>query len=127
MRARKGKLKISFNSDMHHRHSIRLKKFDYSQEGMYFVTAGVDTRPTPTRLGDIMSAFKSITTTEYIKNVNENGGQPFEKRLWQRNYYEHVIRNNEELQTIREYILTNPAKWEQDQENPNNIGDMKSL
>jgi REP element-mobilizing transposase RayT len=44
----------------------------------------------------------------------------FEKRLWQRNYYEHVIRNEDELNRIREYVIENPANWDQDEENPAN-------
>ena len=38
--------------------------------------------------------------------------------VWQRNYYEHVIRDEEELGQVREYIVTNPAKWEQDAQSP---------
>jgi REP element-mobilizing transposase RayT len=40
------------------------------------------------------------------------------ERVWQRNYYEHVIRNEEELNRIRQYILENPMRWETDRENP---------
>ena len=39
-------------------------------------------------------------------------------KFWQRNYYEHVIRNEIELNTIREYIVNNLAQWEIDDENP---------
>ena len=38
--------------------------------------------------------------------------------VWQRNYYEHVIRNEDELDHIREYIIHNPKKWEFDRDNP---------
>ena len=38
--------------------------------------------------------------------------------VWQRNYYEHVIRNEDELKAIREYILSNPARWNEDENNP---------
>jgi hypothetical protein len=38
--------------------------------------------------------------------------------VWQRNYYEHVIRNEDELKAIREYILGNPARWDEDENNP---------
>ena len=38
--------------------------------------------------------------------------------VWQRNYYEHIIRNDDELNRIREYIINNPAKWDLDRENP---------
>ena len=48
----------------------------------------------------------------------------FSGRLWQRNYYEHVIRNEEELGRTREYIVYNPAKWQDDPENPSNRSDL---
>ncbi len=38
--------------------------------------------------------------------------------VWQRNYYEHIIRNENELNRIREYIINNPKKWEFDRDNP---------
>lgn len=63
--------------------------------------------------------FKTMTTNEYIRGVKNLGWEPFNKRLWQRNYYEHIIRNEESLQHIREYVHTNPLKWEEDQLHPN--------
>jgi REP element-mobilizing transposase RayT len=39
--------------------------------------------------------------------------------VWHRNYYEHVIRNENELNDVRQYIVDNPAKWDTDEENPN--------
>ena len=80
------------------------------------------TRPAPTEgttIGDIVGAFKSITTDQYINGVNTEDWQPFSSRLWQRNYYERVIRNEDELNEIRQYIIDNPAKWYTDEENPN--------
>ncbi len=74
---------------------------------------GAGTRPAPT-LGDMIGVFKSITTNEYIRNVKNNDWQPFNKRLWQRNFYEHIIRDENDLNRVREYIITNPAKWEED-------------
>jgi hypothetical protein len=38
--------------------------------------------------------------------------------VWQRNYYEHVVRNDEELKAIHEYILSNPTRWDEDENNP---------
>jgi putative transposase len=76
------------------------------------------TRPAPTVLGDIVGAFKSITTDTYITGVKRSGWPSFPGKLWQRNFYEHIIRNDEDLQTIREYISNNPARWEEDTENP---------
>ena len=61
-------------------------------------------------------AFKSLTTNEYIRNVKDNNWPPFNKHIWQRNYYEHVIRNGIELNKIREYIVNNPTHWEDDEE-----------
>ena len=78
-----------------------------------------DTRPAPTAgLGDIVGAFKSITTHEYIRGVRQYGWTAFPGKLWQRNYYEHVVRNEKELTRIREYIRNNPAKWDADKDNP---------
>ena len=59
-----------------------------------------------------------MTTNEYIRGVKKYGWPRFAGRLWQRNYYEHVIRNETEMTRIREYILTNPARWATDPENP---------
>lgn len=71
-------------------------------------------------LGRVIQAYKSITTHRYIRGVNENHWPSFNKRLWQRNYYEHVIRNENDLMKIREYIDDNPAQWEIDENNPGN-------
>jgi len=65
-------------------------------------------------LGHIIGAFKSLTTNRYIKGVKEAGWMPFEKRLWQRNYYEHIIRNEDSYIKLSYYIQNNPLKWEED-------------
>jgi len=74
------------------------------------------TRVAPTA-GDIVGAFKSITTVRYTHGVQHYGWLPFRGRLWQRNYYEHIIRSEESLNRIREYITNNPMQWEWDREN----------
>jgi len=71
-------------------------------------------------VGRIVQAFKSMTTNAYIHGVNEHGWPPFPGRLWQRNYYERVIRDERELDVARKYILENPIKWDLDRENPQN-------
>lgn len=71
-------------------------------------------------LPDVVHRFKSLTTLRYIRGVNEEGWQPFIGRLWQRNYYEHIVRNNRDLEAIREYIALNPQRWATDEENPEN-------
>ena len=68
-------------------------------------------------LHEIVGWFKTMTTNDYIRHVRRGEYAPFAGRLWQRNYYEHVIRNEEDyLQTAR-YIENNPARWEEDSEN----------
>ena len=185
---------MTCNPDKHERRSIRLRDYDYSQAGAYFVTIctynkvclfgkvvdgemqlnecgrvveeewvktaeirknvelnefiimpnhihgiivinesnvgatcrspkGEGTSPLPkgpgsASLGAIISGFKSAAT----KRINELRDTP-NTPLWQRNYYEHVIRNEDDLNEIREYIVNNPLKWHLDSENPNNVGE----
>lgn len=82
---------------------------------------GATTRVAPTNpptLGLIIGAFKSITTHEYIVGVDEKDWARFDKRLWQRNYYERIIRHERERGSIWRYIEANPAMWDADKENP---------
>ena len=180
-----------YNPEIHHRHSIRLKEYDYSSEGLYFITVcaqdkkcmfgkiingdmylneagrmiqkwylktsakfpdiecmeyiimpnhfhciwhnvGADPCVCPNAsnnntpcgiLGEHMGSplhrviqwFKTMTTNEYIRNINNNQWIPFNKRLWQLNYYEHIIRNQHSYEEISDYIITNPLRWEKDQ------------
>ncbi len=69
-------------------------------------------------LPEIVQWFKTMTTNAYIRGVKTDSWMPFTGRLWQRNYYEHIIRNENALQRIQEYILHNPAQWATDLENP---------
>ena len=69
----------------------------------------------PRSLGSLIGGFKSAAT----KRTNQLRGTPGVP-VWQRNYYERVIRNDHELQAIRQYIKENPAKWAEDSENPRN-------
>jgi putative transposase len=62
--------------------------------------------------------FKTMSTNEYIHGVKEHGWKPFRGQLWQRNFYEHVIHNNDALNRIRKYIRYNPQRWDLDRENP---------
>jgi putative transposase len=76
--------------------------------------------PAPT-LGHIIGAFKSLCFKRWLvymrlHQIEEIG------RFWQRNYYEHVLRNEAELYRTREYIIENPLKWKHDLENP--LGDI---
>ena len=72
-------------------------------------------------LQKVVQWFKTMTTNEYIRGVKDRAWAPFPGRLWQRNYYEHVIRDEGDLAAVREYIAYNPAKWGEDAENPRNV------
>jgi REP element-mobilizing transposase RayT len=196
---------MTYNPEIHHRRSIRLKGYDYSRVGAYFVTvcawnkeclfgeikdgemlfneygeivmkcwdaipshfphvetdefivmpnhvhgivfinncrgevsspfsevvapnsktktASIQSRKTPEggetpplrkfTLGQIVAYFK-YQTAKQINQICNTPGQT----VWQRNYYEHIIRDERELQAIREYIRYNPLKWDEDEENP---------
>lgn len=194
---------MKYDTDIHHRRSIRLKDYDYSQAGAYFVTICTQNReclfgeiingemvlneygkivynewiklpgcnpyieldvfqimpnhihgiisvgatlavalnksivqnnnsgvnnsgtdyaragasPAPTiktiTVGNIVGSYKSSVANgclKIFKSKNEYMG-----KLWQRNYYEHIIRNETETNKIREYIINNPLNWETDE------------
>ncbi len=65
----------------------------------------------PKSLGAFMAGFKPAVTRR-VNEICHTPGNP----VWQRNYYEHVIRDESELGRIREYILSNPQQWEADKE-----------
>jgi REP element-mobilizing transposase RayT len=173
-----------YNSEKHHRRSIRLKDYDYTQAGAYFVTVctyaraclfgdvvedavnlnecgqivytewlkSAEIRPEieldifviisnhlhgivvitgvgahgrapllnhaslyrqPKSLGSFIAGYKS-TVTKQINLNRHTPGLP----VWQRNYYEHIIRNDRALIAIREYINQNPLRWHLDLYNP---------
>jgi putative transposase len=70
----------------------------------------------PPSLGQVVRAFKSLSARA-ANHAMGRTGQP----LWQRNYYEHVIRNEVSLTAIRQYIEENPARWADDPENPGRL------
>ena len=75
-------------------------------------TARVAPTTTNATIGDIVGAYKSLVANgclDIYKTKNETMG-----KLWQRNYYEHIIRNEQSYQTISDYIINNPAKWKDD-------------
>jgi len=67
----------------------------------------------PPTLGQIVAFFK-YQTTKHVNQIRGTHGTP----VWQRNYWEHIIRNEDELSRIREYIRNNPVAWETDDEYP---------
>lgn len=68
-------------------------------------------------VGDIIGAFKSLTTNGYIRGVKNDKWKRFNGKLWQRNYWEHIIRNEDAYHRIAQYIIDNPTKWVNDKLN----------
>ena len=81
--------------------------------------AGCAARPTscPT-LPELVQWLKTMTTNDYIRHARAGEWAPFQKRLWQRDFHDHVIRDNEDLSAYRRYIRQNPRRWQMDEENP---------
>lgn len=71
--------------------------------------------PVSGSLPTIIRSFKSAVTKHFNSGRKSSG-----KSVWQKNFYEHIVRSEEELRHIREYIANNPLKWETDRENPEN-------
>lgn len=66
-------------------------------------------------LPDIIQWYKTMVTNEYIRDVKAGYLPPFDKKIWQRSYYDHVIRNESDYLTIWQYVDTNPIKWKTDE------------
>jgi len=79
-----------------------------------FPTNSETDNPTNKTIGDIIGAFKSITTNEHIKNIKSNKWKRFDGKLWQRNYWEHIIRNEKAYINISDYVKNNPYNWDKD-------------
>ena len=113
---------------VNHYHNVELGTFCIMPNHVHAVivligtTVGAGLKPAPTNpnrkygLPEIVRAFKSFSA----RRVNEHLKSP-SIPLWQRNYYEHIIRNDNEHNRIHLYIESNPATWEEDEENPNFI------
>jgi hypothetical protein len=100
---------------------IAFSTFARACQSPHTTDVGAGLRPAPTivnryGLPEIIRAFKAFSS----RRINELRGTPGIP-IWQRNYYEHVIRDEEDLNQIREYIINNPLKWDLDGENPMNL------
>ncbi len=78
--------------------------------------SGASARLAPT-LGEIIGEFKLLCVNDWLEYIKKNKIDAIGK-FWQRNYYEHIVRNEEELNNIRIYIVNNPLNWEFDGDNP---------
>jgi REP element-mobilizing transposase RayT len=145
---------MQYNPDIHHRRSIRLKDYDYSQSGMYFITVCVhnyqclfgiitDGEMILNEYGKIVddewqylkTKYPHIELYEYVIMPNHFHGivaitveniigyfkyQTTKKidmsvKLWQRNYWERIIRTQKSHQYVVNYIANNPARWANDE------------
>jgi len=80
--------------------------------------AGTSPAPTAPSLGAMVGAFKSLVTRAYMRGVRNDGWPAFQGRLWQRNYYEHILRDEADHARAHLYIESNPMNWDEDEENP---------
>lgn len=65
-------------------------------------------------LSDVVRWFKIRTTYDYTRGVKTGGWERFPGRLWQERFYDHIIRTERELEHIRNYVASNPARWNED-------------
>ncbi len=117
-----------WNRLVNHYFHIELDECIIMPNHMHFIINIVDTvgagfKPAPTMtsrkrhgLPEIVRALKTFSSKQ-INVIRTTQGRP----VWQRNYYERVIRNEKELFQIREYIQNNPRQWDLDKENPGNM------
>ena len=66
-------------------------------------------------LSEIIQSFKRYSTIEYMKLVKTGILPPFNKQIWQRSFYDHIIRNQEDYNEKYEYISQNPMRWQTDE------------
>lgn len=98
------------------RKPTRLSTIDYRDPGAYFITTCTQAMKlyfSPVG-ADIIRDFKRQATIEYIKLVKSGLAAPFDGKLWQRSFYDHVIRNQQDFDEIYRYISENPTRWEFD-------------
>lgn len=76
--------------------------------------AGASPAPTSTTIGDIVGAYKSLVANDCLEQFKLNRPNEMMGKLWQRNFHEHIIRDEQSYQRIADYIIDNPAKWKED-------------
>lgn len=94
---------------------LQVEAFVVMPNHVHFI---LHSRKAGTELAGVITWFKTMTTNEYIRGVKQKGWPRFDGRFWQRNYYDHIIRDGKSLDGIRLYIAENPMRWESDGANP---------
>ena len=90
--------------------NIAIDKYVIMPDHLHFIIT-IKEQHTGCSLPTIMVFFKTMTTNAYIRGVKEGTLIPFYRKLWQKSYYDHVIRNQQDYNEIWEYIENNPTKW----------------
>lgn len=65
-------------------------------------------------LSDVVRWIKNASHRRYGIGVKQSGWQPYQGRLWQKGFHDHIVRGEKELETLRNYIATNVERWEED-------------
>lgn len=94
--------------------NIAIDKYVIMPDHLHFIIT-IQERHIGRSLPDVMRFFKTMTTNEYLREIKNNALPPIDQKLWQKSYYDHVIRNQEDYNQIWEYIENNPKKWALDQ------------
>lgn len=105
----------NINQDAHIGAPLRGRPDDKTEPDIKY---GPDNKKYDITIGDVVDWFKTMTTNEYIRGVKNLGWKRFDAKLWQRNYWEHIIRDDDSCHRIAEYITENPYNWYDDQLNP---------
>ena len=100
--------------------NLELDAFQVMPNHVHGILALGGTDKTP--LGNVMKAFKSLAFRAYYEFLRDTNRLQFEEaKSWQRNYWDHVIRDEQDLQKCRNYVLANPANWQHDDEHLNRL------
>jgi putative transposase len=75
---------------------------------------GIMGEHTGSPIHQIVQWFKTMSTNEYIRGVKTLGWRRFDGKLWQRNYWEHIIQDDQSFENISKYIINNPQNWDTD-------------
>ena len=90
--------------------NIAIDKYVIMPDHLHLIVT-INERHAGRSLPDVMRFFKAMTTNEYIRGVKDGVLTPFDGKLWQKSYYDHVIRNQQDYNEIWQYIENNPTKW----------------
>lgn len=104
-------------SDGHSQPNDTIQNYQTDQRPAIDDRYGIHNKKHGATIGDVMDWFKTMTTNEYIRGVKNIGWRRFDDKVWQRNYYDHIIRDWQDDVRISTYIIDNPAKWERDKFN----------